>query len=74
MVNLSLSKEELDVLYYALKRFSLDERQRADRFQKCAETTGWDKPKFVADCLKESAIADKLCDDCIKLKLDMLRT
>lgn len=73
MVNLSLSKEELDVLYYALKRFSLSERQRADRIQKCAETTGWENPKFVASKLKDSAIADKLCDDCIELMLDMLK-
>ena len=73
MVNLSLSKEEFDVLYYALKRYSLDERQRADRFQKCAETTGWENPKFVAGLLKNSAIADKLCDDCIKLMLELLK-
>lgn len=73
MVNLSLSKEELDVLYYALKRYSLDERQVAERWQKCAETTGFENPQFVAGRLKESAIADKLCDDCIKLMLGMLR-
>ena len=73
MVNLSLSKEELDVLYYALKQYSLEERQRADRFQKCAEITGWENPKFVAGLLKDSAIADKLCDDCIKLMLDLLK-
>ena len=73
MVNLSLLKEELDVLYYALKRYSLDERRVADRFQKCAETTGWENPKFVAGRLKDSAIADKLCDDCIKLMLNMIK-
>jgi len=73
MVNLSLSKEELDVLYYALKRYSLDERQIAARFQKSAETNGWENPKYVAGLLKDSAIADKLCDDCIKLMLDLLK-
>lgn len=73
MVNLSLSKEELNVLYYALKRYSLDERQVAERWQKCADTTCFENPKFVAGRLKESAIADKLCDDCIKLMLDMLK-
>lgn len=73
MVNLSLSKDELDVVYYALKRYSLDENRVADRWSKLAETTGFENPQFVAGCLKESAIADKLCDDCIKLMLDMLK-
>lgn len=74
MVNLSLTKEELDVVYYALKRYALDENRIADRWQKLAETNNFENPLFVAGCLKESAIADKLCDDCIKLMLDMLRT
>lgn len=73
MVNLSLSKEELDVVYYALKRYSLEEREVADRWDKFAGNTGFANPKFVAGRLKESAIADKLCDDCIKLMLDMLK-
>lgn len=73
MVNLSLSKEELDVLYYALKRYSLDERRIADRFQKFAETYGWANKIFIEGRLKESAIADKLCNDCINLMLDMIK-
>lgn len=73
MVNLSLTKEELDVVYYALKRYSLDESRVADRWEKLASTTGFENPKFVADCIKQSAIADKLCDDCIKLMLDMIK-
>ena len=73
MVNLSLSKDELDVVYYALKRYSLDERRIAERFQKCAETTGWENHKFIAGRLKDSTIADKLCDDCINLMLNMLK-
>lgn len=73
MVNLSLSKEELDVIYYALKRYALDEQRIADRWQKLTEFNGYENPQFVAGCLKESAIADKLCDDCIKLMLDMLK-
>lgn len=73
MVNLSLSKEELDVVYYALKSYSIDSRQSAETFQKAAETTGFENPKFVASKLKESAIANKLCNDCINLMLDMLK-
>ena len=73
MVDLSLSKEELDVVYYALKRYSHDERETADRWRKLAGTTGFENPLFVAGRLKESAIADKLCDDCIKLMLDLIR-
>lgn len=73
MVNLSLSKDELDVVYYALKHYSLDKRESADTFQKAAKITGVENPKFVAGLIKECAIADKLCDDCIKLMLDMLK-
>lgn len=73
MVNLSLSKEELNVLYYALKRYSHDERETADRWRKLAGTTGFENPLFVAGRLKESAVADKLYDDCMKLQLDMLK-
>lgn len=73
MVNLSLSKEELDVLYYALKCYSLSKRESAETFQKAARVSGFEAPKFVAGLLKESAIAEKLCDDCIKLMLDMLK-
>lgn len=73
MVNLSLSKEELDVIYYALKRYSVETRISAETFQKACEVTGYDNPKFVASKLKDSAIADKLCDDCINLMLDMLK-
>ena len=73
MVNLSLSKEELNVLYYALRRYSLEKRQSADTFQKAANITGFEDTKFVASLIKESAIADKLCDDCIKLILDLIR-
>ena len=73
MVNLSLSKDELDVVYYALKRYSMDKRLSAESFQKATEVTGFEAPKFVASQLKDSAIAGKLCDDCIKLMLDMLK-
>lgn len=73
MVNLSLSKEELDVVYYALKHYSFDKRESADTFQKAAKITGVEYPQFIAGLIKESAIADKLCDDCIKLMLDMLK-
>lgn len=73
MVNLSLSKEELDVVYYALKSYSIDSRRTAETFQKATEVSGYDNPKFVASKLKDSAIADKLCDDCITLMLDMLK-
>ena len=72
MVKLTLSKEELDVIYYALKRYSLEEREVADRWKILAGTNDFENPKFVAGRLKESAIADKLCDDCIKLMLNML--
>lgn len=73
MVNLSLSKEELDVVYNALKRYSLSKRESADTFLRASKVTGFEAPKFVARQLKESTIADKLCDDCIKLMLDMLK-
>lgn len=74
MVNLSLSKEELDVVYYALKRYSLEKRESVGTFEKAANITGFESPKFVAKLIKESAVADKLCDDCIGLMLDMIRT
>ena len=73
MVNLSLSKEELDVVYYALKHFSISQRESAETFQKAANVTGFVSPKFIESKLKESAIADKLSDDCIELMLDMLK-
>lgn len=73
MVNLSLSKEELDVIYYALKSYSIDSHRCAETFQQAANVTGIEAPKFVESKLKDSAIADKLCDDCIELMLDMLK-
>lgn len=73
MVNLSLSKEELDVVYYALKRFSVSKRETAETFQKAAKVTNFASPKFIESQLKESAIAEKLCDDFINLMLDMLK-
>lgn len=71
MVNLSLSKEELDVLYYALKRYSHEKRERADTFLKAANMTGFEDTNVVAKLIKEAAIADKLSNDFIEFMLDM---
>ena len=71
MVNLSLSKQELDVLYYALKRYSHEKREIADTLQKTANITGFGDTKFVARLIKEATIADKLSNDFIKFMSDM---
>lgn len=73
MVNLSLSKEELDVVYYALKNWSASRRLNVETIHKCDLIDDSKVSNLIASQLKESAIADKLCNDCINLMLDMLK-
>lgn len=73
MVNLTLTKEELDVVYYALKHYASERNQTAQTWIVASKVTGVENPKFLESVLKEYETADKLCDDCIKLLLDLLK-
>lgn len=69
MVKLSLTKQELDVVYYALQRFQHDISANAMSLSDAMAITGFDVSKTITTYLKESEIAKKLQDVCIKLML-----
>lgn len=72
MVNLSLSKEELDVVWYALKDYAYDRRQSAELAQRCKLITGREDLEYISRLEKEAKIADKLRHDCTRLTLDLV--
>lgn len=74
MVKLSLTKQELDVVYYALQRFQRDMNADAKSLSDAMAITGHDVSKTITEFLKDSEIAGKLQDDCIKLMLSELKS
>lgn len=72
MVNLSLTEEELNVVWYALNSFSYERRESAELAKRCALITGSEDLEFISSLLKEAKIADKLRHDCTRLTLNLV--